>query len=283
MVNIKQRLKSITPSPVWEFIRTRKGAFLDSVFNLGASVCTTTYRGFTIYHDRGNALIDRLRHEKYYEKELCEHIISDLKYSKNPCCIDIGANLGLISLSVLSEIPDIKIFAFEPGPAQREFLKKTITHNKLEKKISVNGSALGREEGTAKFVLHKTSDAAKDGFLDTGRGSHTTEIEIPVLTLDGWWQKEEKPHVDVVKIDTEGAELWVLEGGKHFVSLNKPVIYLEIEPRNLRVYPYTEHDILKFFESISYKLSTLSGVTCSGKNITELLSKHDTYRATPRT
>ncbi len=282
MADVKTTLKQFIPAKLWEFLRSRKAIIIDSIFNLGASTCAITYCGFRVFYNRGNALIDRLRSEKYYERELCENIVSQLKHSKTPLFVDVGANLGLISLRIISEIPATKIYAFEPGPVQQEFLKKTIEYNKLKKNISLYSNALGREVGVAKFTVHKPTDAAKDGFLDTGRGSHTAETKVSVETLDHWWQGEGKPWVDVVKIDTEGAELWVLEGGRNFLSSAKPIVYLEIEPMNLKVYPYTAHDILKFFNAINYELTTLDSTLCSEENMEKLLEKHDTYKAVSR-
>lgn len=282
MVDIKTALKKFVPAKPWEFLRSHRAVILDGIFNFGASICTITYRGFRVFYNRGNALIDRMRREKYYEKKLCGSIVSELKHSKSPLFIDIGANIGLVSLYVLSEVPATKIYAFEPGAVQQKFLKKTIEYNKLKKNISLYSSALGREAGVARFTVHKPTDAAKDGFLDTGRGSRITETEVSVETLDHWWQGEGKPHINVVKIDTEGAELWVLEGGRNFFSSAKPTVYLEIESTNLKVYPYGAHDILKFFNAINYELSTIDGKSCSKENLQKLLEECDTYKAVSR-
>jgi hypothetical protein len=88
--------------------------------------------------------------------------------------------------------------------------------------------------------------------------------------------------MNVVKIDTEGAELWVLQGGRTFLSACRPVIFMEVELRNLRVYPYTYFDILRFFKEISYELATLDGVLITDNNFQEYIENgEDTYMAKP--
>jgi hypothetical protein len=87
----------------------------------------------------------------------------------------------------------------------------------------------------------------------------------------------------VIKIDTEGAELWVLRGAEKVLAEVSPVIYLEIEPRNLRVYPYNHLDILAFLREHRYNLFTLNDVEITKENFSEYIGVEDTYVARPAT
>ena len=280
---MKHFLKRIIPRPLWEFARTHRAWLIDFITNAGASVCRKRYRGFTVYYNRGNALIDRLRKEKYFEKVLCERIIGDLNRSENKVFLDIGANIGLITLSVLSNVPEARVYAFEPGPLQAGVFEKTIAENNLSNRVIFYRKALGESVGIAKFFVHDGADIAKDGFKNTGRGEGGHEISVSIETLDDWWKVAGKPPVAVVKIDTEGAELFVLREGKEFLATVKPILYLEIELSNLAAYPHTAVDIIRFLNSIGYGVSTLDGIAVSPENIDEFVKKHDTYRAISRT
>ncbi len=279
---MKDFFKKIIPRKLWVFARTHRAWCIDFVINTGASVCRRSYQGFVVYYNRGNALIDRLRKEQYFEKELCECIINDLSNSENKVFLDIGANIGLMTLSMLSKLPQTTIHAFEPGPLQANFFEKTITENKLSNRVTLYRKALGESGGEAKFFVHNGADIAKDGFKNTGRGEAGHEITVAVDTLDSWWQTAGKPGVVAVKIDTEGAELFVLKGGTEFLSTIKPILYLEIEPSNLVAYPYTAADIIRFLDSIGYNVSTLDNVAVSTENIDEFTKQFDTYRAFPQ-
>lgn len=279
---MKDFLKKIIPQKLWAFVRTNRAWFFDVVTNLGASECKRTYQGFTVYYNPGNALIDRLRKERYFEKDLCERIISDLDNSENKVFLDIGTNIGLMTLSVLAKIPQATVYAFEPGPLQAGFFEKTIVENKLTDRITLYRKALGESVGEATFFVHDGADIAKDGFKNTGRGEGGHEIIVQVETLDNWWRTAGKPKVIAVKIDTEGAELFVLKGGMEFLSTVKPILYLEIEPSNLVAYPYTAADIVRFLNSIGYDVSTLDDKAVSPEKIDGFTKQFDTYRAFPR-
>lgn len=276
---LKQSAKKIIPRNIWEFFKTHKALFLDTVLNFGSKICTTKYFGFTIYYNRGNALIDRLRKEKYFEKELCEQIINDLNRAESKRFLDIGANIGLITASVLANVQNVVVDCFEPGPLQSGLLEKTLKENKLSDQATLHHEALGANVGTEKFFVHVGADIAKDGFKNTGRGEGGKEIEVSVTTLDTWWHNAGRPKVSVIKIDTEGAELLILRGGKELLAACKPVVYLEIESTNLASYPYTAKDILEFFATIGYTATTLDGELANIENIGTLMKHSDTYKA----
>jgi FkbM family methyltransferase len=279
---MKDFLKKIIPQRLWVFVRTHRAWFIDVATNIGASECKRAYQGFTVYYNPGNALVDRLRKERYFEKDLCERIIGDLENSEQKVFLDIGANIGLMTLSVLARVQNTKVYAFEPGPMQAGFLEKTITENKLSEKVTLYRKALGESAGEATFFVHDGSDIAKDGFKNTGRGEGGHEITVSVETLDNWWKAAGEPKAVAVKIDTEGAELFVLKGGKEFLSTVKPVLYLEIEPSNLAAYPYAAADIVRFLNSVDYDVSTLDNVAVTPENIDGFTKQFDTYRAFPR-
>lgn len=279
---MKDFLKKIIPQKFWAFVRTHRAWFIDVLANIGAPECKRRYQGFTVYYNPGNALIDRLRKERYFEKDLCERIISDLDNSENKVFLDIGANIGLTTLSVLAKIPQATVYAFEPGPLQVGFFEKTTTENKLTDRVTLYHKALGESRGEATFFVHDGADIAKDGFKNTGRGEGGHEITVSVETLDNWWRAAGNPKVTAVKIDTEGAEFFVLRGGTEFLSTVKPILYLEMEPSNLIVYPYTAADIVRFLNSIGYDVSTLNDQAVSPENIVGFTKQFDTYRAFPR-
>jgi FkbM family methyltransferase len=221
----------------------------------------------------------RLKNEKVYEEEMCVHLVKTLQKKRKPILMDIGANIGLVSTYLLKEVPNLFIYAFEPGPTQAGLLQKTITINSLQNSIKLSQIALSDSSGKKVFFAHPNRDQAKDGLVDTGRGEKTVEIEVETMTLDEWWKGEGKPHVDVVKIDTEGAELLVLRGASEFLKEAKPIIYLEIEESNLKAYPYGKEDIVQFIYSNGYILETIDGQEVDSQNIFKEYINQDTFCA----
>ena len=226
--------------------------------------------------------MNRLKKEPIFEEKMCVSIEQELrKGGANPIFVDVGANLGLILAYVISKVPKIKTFAFEPGPKQRELLEMTVNKNKLNEKVTVYSDGLGKEPGKAVFHTHDPRYVAGDGFIDTGRAREARAIEVNVTTLDIWWASQNSPKVTVVKIDTEGAELWILQGAMKMLAGASPVLYLEIEPKNLRVYPYNHLDILAFLQENNYQLFTLDNAEITKENFSEYIGIEDTYVARP--
>lgn len=192
--------------------------------------------------------------------------------------MDIGANIGLIALGVLTHDPNIHIHAFEPG-SSRIFLAKTIAANHLP--ITLWPLALSNHIGEELFVSHNSDLSGMDGLMDTRRVGTGKLVKVPVTTLDAWWIPRGQPRVDVIKIDTEGAELWVLQGATKLIQSCRPVIYLEIEEQNLKVYPYQSTDILHWFVGHQYRLQALGGENCDPSNLARLISRTDTFVGRP--
>ena len=240
------------------------------------------YCGFKLYYNRGNGLVRRLNREPIFEPELGQAIVAELSQAndQNSRFLDIGANIGLISLYVLAKRPKTIIDAFEPGWWPQQLLAKTVEANRLAG-LNIHAEALADRTGLADFYRHDPKQAALDGLRDTKRRGQTTAIQVAVNTLDNWWRGASRPAVAVIKIDTEGAELLVLKGGEEFIGQTKPTIFLEIEPLNLRVYDYNELDILSWFTDHYYTLHTLDGVAVNKENLSQLLLAEDTYVAKP--
>lgn len=244
----------------------------------------TKYAGFNIFYTRGDGLISRIRFgntDRIYESELVNKITSHLKNS-SPIFLDIGTNIGLISLSILHNNPNVKIFGFEPSPIAFKCFATTIFANGLEEKITLINKAVDAKSGIIKFFTHDNTDSSGDGIIDTERArSNGSPIEVEATTIDDWWILSGKPKVDVVKIDIEGAELRALNGGVMFLKQSQPHIFLEISRANLKVYPHNEKDILSFFISNDYELLDHRNTVCTLENISYKVEESDTFLARP--
>ena len=124
---------------------------------------------------------------KYWENELTETIIGVLSHINTSECLvlDIGANMGLVTLSLVSAFPFVKVCAFEPGPFQGRLLQKTILVNNLSDRVQVCDLALGNIKGKTSFTTHFGIDASGlDGFYDTGAGGLASKTIVKVDKLD---------------------------------------------------------------------------------------------------
>ena len=120
--------------------------------------------------------------------------------------VDIGAHVGTWAVRATRTFR--RVVAIEPHPAFNKILRTTIAMNGLHN-ISVVSAILSNESGEAHV---STSNLTKTRRMD---------IRVPIRTLDSF---EFKP--TLIKIDTEGNELRVLQGATQTLK-GKPMMVVE--------------------------------------------------------
>lgn len=251
---------------------------------------TITYRfylGYKLFYSRGTGIVDRVRFlspQKIYEKKICSLITHQLKQKSNPIFFDIGANIGFISLYVKKYCSNALIYAFEPGIHQRSLLEMTVSANTLFSDIQILPYAVSNKNEFVYFYTNsETRDVGGDGMLDTQRSPHPSyKMKVESVTLDSFVDHWNIPKIDVIKIDIEGAELWAFEGAKNTISAMRPIIFFEMQPLNLKVYPYTTKDIFAFLTRYDYQIQDLEGVNLTLDNLSSSLTKDDMFVAIPK-
>ena len=156
-----------------------------------------------------------------FEGMITKHFLSRTK-----TFFDVGANIGIYCfLAARYGLPDAKIFAFEPQPQCIKYLNKTISLNDWENKLSVFNLGLGDKKAELELYLSGTGSTFDNSFNDN---ADSKKITIPVDTLDNQVEKLNIKKIDFLKIDVEGFEQKVLEGGLKTIERDKPIIFLEI-------------------------------------------------------
>jgi FkbM family methyltransferase len=279
-------LKKISPG----FLRTLARSIRKKLYNLSDTakpyLISRTYCGFRLYYTNGAGLVNRIRignTDSIYEKSLVEAITKELGGISIPVFLDIGTNIGLISLSLIKAVPNIQIIGFEPSPIPYKSFFTTIFANKLDRQIQLYNKALSDTSGMVNFSVHSDRDSSGDGLFDTGRAETIGQyISIESTTLDELWKNVPIPNASVIKIDTEGSELKVIRGAAKYIKQNRPTIFLEISKENLAVYPYDEKDLVIFFAQNDYQLFDLHGTLISTKTISHAVLNQDTFIARPK-
>jgi len=134
--------------------------------------------------------------------------------------LDVGAYVGLFSMRASRLVGDSgRVVAFEPNPLAYYWLKRNIALNRLSN-VEAMPIALGGYDGvTELYVMLKgnigASSIFRDHLLKQGGASESFIIvKVPMRKLDSIVEKLRLSHVDLMKIDVEGAELEVLRGSK---------------------------------------------------------------------
>jgi len=278
-------LKKLSPDFIKTIARKTRASLYTWSDSIKPYLTSRTYSGFTLYYTKGAGLVNRIRFgnpNKTYEPELVSPIVEELQKYDAPVFLDIGTNIGLISLAILQKVPNVTIFGFEPSPIAYKSFATTIFANKLEQKVKLFNEALDAKPGSITFFVHDDQDSSGDGMIDTQRAeSKSTGITVKSNTLDIWHKEDNVPKVNVIKIDIEGAELFALQGATEFLKQYKPLVFLEISKENLKVYPHKEKEVLAFFEANGYALFDLHGSPVTQQNISTITETEDTFLAKP--
>lgn len=143
-------------------------------------------------------------------------------------CLDIGSNYGVFSLSCARRVgPDGRVWSFEPTPETARFLEASIEANELEN-VELVRAALSRSSGTAKLVTH--ADSEHNYLTEHVSGDEAFEI-VDVRSLDDLDRERGLAPVDFIKVDAEGAEIAILEGGEDLLRRESPVVLFEFKYR----------------------------------------------------
>lgn len=176
-------------------------------------------------------------------------------------CFDIGANIGYYSLVAKVFNPNVKVHGFEPLPSANKYFKINVQLNKFGH-IHVHQVALTNFNGRAKFYSNlnprfpnEKDHLYGDNSLNTEATGNIAKIEFDVITqtLDDFVSKNlsSNEKIDLIKMDTEGTENLVLEGGSNVLMLHRPVIMCEV----IKGFIERElEDILRKFNYIYYEV-----------------------------
>lgn len=186
-------------------------------------------------------------------------------------CVDIGASYGTYTVPLARLVsPGGWVHAFEPRSRSRAVLRSAVA-GLTDGNVSVHPVALADRAGSETIVtprrrwllpvpgrtfLKGTLDEDYHaGFADEFGGA--SERTVEVRTLDAFVDEGRIARLDLVKIDVEGAELRVCEGGAQALARFRPVVVCEIEDRHTRKYGHPADDVLAWFRDLGYRTFVL--------------------------
>lgn len=165
--------------------------------------------------------------------------------------LDIGAEEGhMMALASVAVGKQGQVFAFEPRQIAVDHLRVMISNYGLNN-VSLYQSLLGTTIGEVEMFENFDNPSSSSLFSEWGGGQSRI---YPMTTLDAWAEKNQVFRTDLIKMDVEGAEMQVLQGGKMFLKKTQPIIILEIRDQDIRLqkFGYDADDILNFLRSVGY-------------------------------
>lgn len=154
--------------------------------------------------------------------------------------LDIGANIGLTTIPVAQD-PTVRCLAFEPDPVNSRHLRANVDRNCPNGNVTVYQVALFANQSTLELALNETHPGSHR--LSLGQQGSGRTIRVEAAPLDQFVEKV--TGAVAAKIDTEGAEPFVIAGGREILS-RVGLVILEFAPHHMHALGSDPSVVLEF-------------------------------------
>lgn len=163
-----------------------------------------------------------------FDADLLE--LAERRLSRDAVVWDIGANVGTFAVAAATVATRGAVYAIEADIWLAGLLRRTAAESALGGRLNVVPCAAAAQPGVARFLIAERGRASNALEASGGRsqmGGTRESVLVPTLSLDCLLQALPAPAF--VKIDVEGAELAVLQGGERLLREIRPVCYVEVD------------------------------------------------------
>lgn len=184
----------------------------------------------TIYKSRFYKNLIQLTKENVFERNVEPELLwlKDFLPQK-AVFFDIGAGDGKYLYFLDYQLFPENIYAFEPQKKLTKRLKN------LFPRMNIFGVALSNESQPKGELFHPQKfkedfleDATITPIIPTDEDTQIISQKVEIITLDDWAKSHELLRLDLIKIDTNGQEINILEGAKEILKNFSPTLMLRI-------------------------------------------------------
>ena len=167
--------------------------------------------------------------------------------------VDVGANYGYYSLLWAGARITNKVLAFEAVKENSKALSNNTALNHLDDRVQVENKALGKSFGQMKFDLNDSSQTTWGGLTQ----NKDSGFDITVHRLDDLLDGTKL--IEVLKIDVEGADTWVLYGAERLLKEKriKNIFFEENNDRQQQL-GISMNEAAEFLRDMDYSLKNLN-------------------------
>ncbi|MBD2124676.1 FkbM family methyltransferase [Trichocoleus sp. FACHB-262] len=191
--------------------------------------------------------LNHLLGDRFEEEGLLAAIVAQTQ--QNTVIWDIGANCGLFSYRIARETEARRIVFFEPNPAMFDLAQAA-----TEPFENIQGLSWALSDKSGSAALTVPEGGSTTGTLEAARTDRSGKIaQIECTTGDQLVQDGVLEAPDIIKIDTEGHEVFVVKGLMGIISKFRPTIFLEhisisdeevmdLIPEGYEIFSVSDHD-----------------------------------------
>jgi len=162
--------------------------------------------GLTLHHGQHDSPINLL-HEIFGERQYSRHINTPLK----GMMIDLGANIGAVTMDCALRSASLRVHAYEPNPATNKVLRLNVDANGLSERVTVHNEAVGRARGEL-ILWTNMHSMMVTGYTNAPPLPGAKTTRVPLIDLNEVVRRAGGGPVELLKMDTEGGEADTLEG-----------------------------------------------------------------------
>jgi FkbM family methyltransferase len=167
---------------------------------------------------------------------------------------DIGSNIGLFSLHASVIVgKNGRVIAFEPAPDTYKKLIQNIKLNSIKNILPLN---IGLSDKTDFLKLNVSNNGydAWNSFALLSNNYYNQKELVEVSTLDFFIQKNDISKINLIKLDVEGWELFVIRGGENYIKEAEDLVLLvEFTEENAFAAGYYVHEIYDLLKQWGYQ------------------------------
>jgi FkbM family methyltransferase len=173
--------------------------------------------------------------------------------NKGGLFVDVGANYGYYSLLWAGVSRANKVVAFEAVEENADALAHNAKINSVENHIQVENKALGKFHETMNFDLMESSQTTWGGLTQ----SKDSGFEVTVHRLDEFLAEDSL--IDVLKIDVEGADTWVLYGAERLLKRKRiRNVFFEENSERQKQLGIKPNEVKEFLGDMGYLVENLN-------------------------
>jgi FkbM family methyltransferase len=184
-----------------------------------------------------------------WEEESIKYFFYDVPKDKPLNIIDVGAQSGLYSLFA-KHLPMSNFYSFEPFKQTFDLLNDNILLNNITNVKTYN---IGLSNKKERVILN--TSISHNGLHTIGnnpkRFNDVCKVEIDVDTIDNLFYEKNIP-VNLIKIDTEGWEYFILKGGEKTIQEYKPYIQIEWNETNMQQCDVDKNEFINYLDELNY-------------------------------
>lgn len=205
------------PEVAWDYINYHVSKLRNSgqaVRLFPNDITVTNLSGFSEFHSCSQCL-------SWEEREFLQKYLmgeGDL--------IDIGANLGIVSMILAKRFPERQFHAFEPNPSTFQALQDNVASNGLTN-VQLKQCAIAGYNGEVSF----SADLVHRATCSITTSVEQNTVAVSCTRLDSYLEKQSIKEIAFLKIDVEGYETLVLRGAENMLQRQQAkLIYYEVCP-----------------------------------------------------